>query len=129
MTQPGFAEIKVPPWEASALLEMMKARIRRLSHMEKAGPEVFAEVSRLARLCFVIRGNEVRGNKSEDGWVTLPRLSREDVDAMYVLDHGRQTEKTLSSLNGVRDTVRSTGPVDLDVSDQAAKSVIEVMEG
>ncbi len=122
MKESGFAEIRISPVEAPVLMDMMRNRIRRLSHLDASGKEVFAEVSRLARLCFVLAGGE------PGEWVTLGRLSREDVDAMYVLDHGVTTQQVLESLNSVRDKVRSTGPVDLDVSDQAAKSVIEVLE-
>jgi hypothetical protein len=122
ITESGFAEVRVSPAEAQPFLIMMKARIRRLSHLDSAGPEVFAEVSRLARICFVLSG------QTPGEWVTVRRMSREDVETVYVLNHGRETEKLLDALNSVRQRVRSTGPVDLDVSDQAAKSVIEVME-
>lgn len=122
ITESGFAEVQVSPAEAQPLLDMMKARIRRLSHLDSAGPEVFAEVSRLARMCFVLSSGKL------GEWATIRRMSKEDVEAVYVLNHGRETEKLLSALNNVRLKVRQTGPVDLDVSDQAAKSVIEVME-
>lgn len=122
ITESGFADITFPPEEAEALLEMLKNRIRRLSHLEKAEPHVFSEISSMARICFVISGTEPRR------WVELRRLSREDVECIYVLNHGRETERLLQSLNDIRQKVRKTGPVDLDISDQAAKSVFEVME-
>jgi hypothetical protein len=122
ITESGFAEVLIAPHEAPVLLDMLKNRIRRLSHLEKAGPDVFAEVSRLARICFVLCSGKP-GDR-----VTVKRMSREDVDAVYVLDHGPRTKNLLKALNDVRQKVRQTGPVDLDVSDQAAKSIIEVME-
>jgi hypothetical protein len=122
ITESGFAEVQVSPTEAQLLLGMMKARIRRLSHLDSAGPDVFAEVSRLARMCFVLSSGK------PGDWVTIRRMSKEDVEAVYVLNLGQETERLLAALNNVRQRVRQTGPVDLDVSDQAAKSVIEVME-
>lgn len=122
ITESGFAEISVAPHEAPVLLDMLKARIRRLSHLDNALPAVFSEISSMARVCFVISCG------TPDEWVKLNRLSREDVEAIYLLNHDQKTDGVLKSLNNVRGKARSTGPVDLDVSDQAAKSVYEVME-
>lgn len=112
----------VVPWsEASSLLDMVRARIRRLSHLEDSNPETFSEVSRLARICYILC-------KRESGEsVVLGRMSREDVEAVYVLDLQGRAQTTLQELNRVRMQVRSV-PVDPDASDQAVKSVYEVME-
>jgi len=117
----GFAEIVVPDEEISPLLEMMKARIRRLSHLENNRPDTFAEITRLARICYVLSG------RTDKGPAVVRKMSLEDVNAVYVLDVQSRAPGTLRELNLVRQLVRS-GPVDPDVSDQAAKSVYEVME-
>src|SRR4051812_19600009 len=97
----GFAEIMVSPKEARILVEKLKNRIRRISHIE-GGPDMFVEISRLARICFVL------GSADAETWVIIKRMSREDVDAISVLDHGSETEGILSALNEVRQKVRRT---------------------
>ncbi len=121
ITDCGFAEFYIPSGEARELLEMMKSRIRRLSHLAVNDPASFADITRLARLCFVIASSPEEG-------VGLKRLSHEDVESMYALPHDRKTEVVLECLNALRNGVRSAA-MNPDVVDQAAKSVYEVMEG
>lgn len=122
MTDAGFADLEVYHTEVFELLDMMKARIRRISHLEKATAPDFAEVSRLARMCFLLASTPSGLSGS------IHRMSREDVEAVYVLPHGRETAGFLESLNEVRGKARSSSIVDPDMADQAAKSVYEVME-
>lgn len=113
----GFAELQVSTKDLPGLLELMKSRIRRLSHLEKAGPEEFADVSRLSRVCYALT--------SSPGSSTVPSLSREDVDALYVMP---VEESVLNALNSVRGRARRGGPVDPVVADRMAKSVMAIME-
>ncbi len=122
MRDSGFADLEVHYTEVFDLLDMMKARIRRISHLENAEASDFAEVSRLARMCFLLATVPA----GRDG--VIHRMSKEDVEAVYVLPHGTRTSGVLGSLNEVRGKARSSADVDPDVADQAAKSVYEVME-
>lgn len=122
MTDAGFADLEVYHTEVFELLDMMKARIRRMSHLEKAEASDFAEVSRLARMCFLLASVPA----GRDG--VIHRMSKEDVEAVYVLPHGVRTSGVVGSLNEVRGRVRSSAGVDPEMADQAAKSVYEVME-
>ncbi len=118
----GFAELSVSSGEVQSLLSMMKARIRRISHLEHAGPSEFAEVSRLAHLCYTITSGD------QSGRVVLTRLSREDIDSIYVLPIQDQATGVLQALNGVRAAVRSGGPCDPAMADRMVKSLVEVIE-
>lgn len=122
VTESGFVEMDVHPSEVFDLLDLMKARIRRTSHLEKAGASDFAEVSRLARMCFLLASVP----SGETG--KIHRMSREDVEAVNVLPHDHRTAGVLEALNDVRGKARSSAAVDPDMADQAAKSVYEVME-
>jgi hypothetical protein len=122
MGDSGFADLEVHHIEVSDLLDMMKARIRRISHIEKSEASDFAEVSRLARMCFLLASVPA----GRDG--VIHRMSKEDIEAVYVLPHGVKTSGVLGSLNEVRGRARSAAGIDPEVADQAAKSVYEVME-
>lgn len=118
-----LAELHVAPAEVPELLSLLRARIRRLSHLDDAGPAEYDQVHRLARFCFSL-SSSVR----PDGSAIVPSLSSEDVSALYVLPFGRgSAEGVLSALNSVRDSVASF-PSDPEVSDRAGKSLLEVME-
>lgn len=116
----GFVELTLSAGDAISLLTMMKDRIRRISHLEQAGPDEFAEVSRLARLCYVV--SSVKGKE-----VVVPHLSREDIDSIYVLPVTNLDSSFLNALNDVRLQARSGGPVDPVMADRMVKSLVEVM--
>jgi len=119
-------ELTLSAAEAVSVMEMMKARIRRLSHLEKAGTAEFAEVSRGARICYSLCQPE---NQASRGLVArVPHLSREDLETLYALPLGPTEEGLLKDLNEVRMSARSGGPVDPVAADRAAKSVVQVME-
>ncbi len=118
----GFVELSLSAGDAASLLTMMRARIRRISHLDQAGPEDFAEVSRLARLCYVV------SSAGKGMAAVVPHLSREDIDSMYVLPVSNLDSSFLNSLNDVRLRARSGGPVDPAMADRMVKSLVEVME-
>lgn len=113
----GFVELSLSAADVVSMLSMMKARMRRISHLDNAGPEDFAEVSRLARLCYVISGKDP----------VLPHLSKEDIEAMYVLPIQDSASGVLLALNEVRFSARTGGPVDPVMADRMVKSLVEVM--
>ncbi len=121
IAEDGFAELLVSPADLPELMDLMKSRIRRLSHLEKAGPAEFADVSRLSRICFAL----VSSPDPDGAGRAVPHLSREDVDALYVMPVG---EDVLDALNSVRGKARRGGPVDPVVADRMAKSLVSVME-
>lgn len=118
----GFVELRLSESDSIQLLQMMKARIRRITHLENAGPPDFAEVSRLARLCYSL-ASATKGMP-----VSVPHLSREDLEAMYVLPISNLDSFFLEALNEVRLKTRTGGPVDPVMADQMAKSLVEVMQ-
>jgi hypothetical protein len=121
IAEDGFAELHVSSADAPVLLDMMKARVRRLCHLDQAGPSEFADVSRLSRVCFAITSEAA----DPYGFKRVQYLSYEDVDALYVMPVG---EDLLKALNSVRFKARRSGPVDPVVADRMAKSVTSIME-
>ncbi len=117
----GFVDVRLHHAEVDYILDMVKSRIRRLCRSEASTPEHFSDISRMARICFVLTSAPLGEN------VTLTRMSREDVDSLYALPLDHRTPFLLEDLNEVRPVALKTGLVDLDLSDLAAKSVYEVM--
>lgn len=117
----GFVELLLSEGDSITLLGLMKDRVRRITHLEKAGPPEFAEMSRLARLCYAI------ADAPKGGPVPVPHLSREDIEAMYVLPFSTLDSSFLDAMNDVRLKTRTGGPVDPVMADRMAKSLVEVM--
>lgn len=93
--RPGgpLGEINLSESDAKAVIEALKARIRRLTWLDKADQRTFLEIMRASRMCYEL---------SDEG--SLTSLDRDDVDVLYDL---HEVERILlDSLNQIRGRVR-----------------------
>lgn len=93
--RPGGAlgELKLSESDARPVIEALKARIRRLTWLDKANQGTFLEIMRASRMCYEL---------SDGG--SLTSLDRDDIDVLYDL---HEVERILlDPLNQIRGQVR-----------------------
>lgn len=117
----GLYTVYIMVNEAGAFMEMMKARIRRTTRLEKPTLDDLSEVCTLGRMLYELTGQT-------SGTCSLGGLSREEIDILYTLPLDRTTEKLLKTLNTVRPLAPLIGRTCPMAADRVAKAHVSVME-